>query len=297
VIAPVRETALPGLPLFRRGKVRDSYVVGEDLLMVATDRLSAFDVILPTPIPDKGVILTQLSRFWFGLTTSIVPNHVISAAVDGFPEALAAYRTDLGGRSMLVRRAERIDVECVVRGYLAGTAWAEYREHSTLAGEALPAGLRQSDRFTQPLFTPAIKNDAGHDQNISIAELRSLVGGELAERLEATSLALYEFAANHALQRGIILADTKFEFGWIDGELRLIDEILTPDSSRFWDASGYEPGRDQPSFDKQFVRDWLSQTGWNKEPPAPSLPPDVVSGTVARYHEAYERLTGSPLHV
>jgi phosphoribosylaminoimidazole-succinocarboxamide synthase len=297
VIAPVRETALPGLPLFRRGKVRDSYVVGEDLLMVATDRLSAFDVILPTPIPDKGVVLTQLSRFWFGLTTSIVPNHVISAAVDEFPEALAAYRTDLAGRSMLVRRAERIDVECVVRGYLAGTAWAEYREHSTLAGEPLPAGLRQSDRFTQPLFTPAIKNDAGHDQNISIAELRSLVGGELAERLEATSLALYEFAANHALQRGIILADTKFEFGWIDGELRLIDEILTPDSSRFWDASGYEPGRDQPSFDKQFVRDWLSQTGWNKEPPAPSLPPDVVSGTVARYHEAYERLTGSPLHV
>jgi phosphoribosylaminoimidazole-succinocarboxamide synthase len=297
VIAPVRETALPGLPLFRRGKVRDSYVVGEDLLMVATDRLSAFDVILPTPIPDKGVVLTQLSRFWFDLTTSIVPNHVISAAVDEFPEALAAYRTDLGGRSMHVRRAERIDVECVVRGYLAGTAWAEYREHSTLAGEPLPAGLRKSDRFTPPLFTPAIKNDAGHDQNISIAELRSLVGGELAERLEATSLALYEFAANHALQRGIILADTKFEFGWIDGELRLIDEILTPDSSRFWDASGYEPGRDQPSFDKQFVRDWLSQTGWNKEPPAPSLPPDVVSGTVARYHEAYERLTGSPLHV
>jgi phosphoribosylaminoimidazole-succinocarboxamide synthase len=291
----VLDATLTGLALFRRGKVRDTYCLGDDLLMVASDRISAFDVILPTPIPNKGVVLTQLSRFWFDLTRGIAPNHLITATSTGFPPELAELRTLLAGRAMLVRQAERIDVECVVRGYLSGTAWLEYRQVESVGGEAMPAGLRHADRFPRPIFTPAIKNDSGHDQNISVAQLRDAVGSDLAGRLETTSLALYEFAAAHALRRGVILADTKFEFGWIDGELCLIDELLTPDSSRFWDAASYEPGRDQPSFDKQFVRNWLIATGWNKEPPAPALPPDVVAGTVARYLEAYERLTGSPL--
>lgn len=289
------DSTLPGLTHFRRGKVRDTYVVGDDLLMVASDRISAFDVILPTPIPGKGAILTQLSRFWFGLTDEIIPNHLITASVDELPDELAQYRDELAGRAMLVRRAERIDVECVVRGYISGSAWVEYQKSSTVAGEPLPAGLRQADRFPQPIFTPAIKNDDGHDQNISIAHLRELVGLDLAASLETTSLAVYEYAAGHSLLQGIILADTKFEFGWIDGELRLIDEILTPDSSRFWDAAVYEPGRDQASFDKQFVRDWLNLSGWNKEPPGPELPAEVVAGTLSRYQEAYERLTGSTL--
>jgi phosphoribosylaminoimidazole-succinocarboxamide synthase len=295
VTASTIDSTLPGLTLFRRGKVRDTYVVGDDLLMVASDRISAFDVILPTPIPNKGVILTQLSRFWFGLTEAIVPNHLITASVDELPDDRAVHAEELQGRAMLVRRAERIDVECVVRGYLAGSAWREYQRFSTMAGEPLPAGLRQAVRFPEPIFTPAMKNDEGHDENISIAHLRELVGWDIAASLETTSLALYSFAAAYALERGIILADTKFEFGWIDGELRLIDEILTPDSSRFWDAALYEPGRDPASFDKQFVRDWLSQSGWNKEPPAPELPSEVVTGTLARYHEAFERLTGSTL--
>ncbi len=293
--ASTLDATLPELTLFRRGKVRDTYVVGDDLLMVASDRISAFDVVLPTPIPEKGVILTQLSRFWFGLTGAIVPNHLVSASVDELPRSLAPHAERLRGRTMLVRRAERIDVECVVRGYLAGSAWVEYRQSSTVAGESLPAGLRQAERFPQPIFTPAIKHDDGHDQNISIAQLRDLAGWDLAQSLEKTSLALYDYAARYSLERGIILADTKFEFGWIDGELRLIDELLTPDSSRFWDAGVYEPGHDQASFDKQFVRDWLNQSGWNKEPPAPELPPEVVAGTIARYNEAYERLTGSAL--
>jgi phosphoribosylaminoimidazole-succinocarboxamide synthase len=298
VIAPTLNSILPGLTLFRRGKVRDTYLLDDALLMVASDRISAFDVVLPTPIPGKGAILTKLSVFWFGLTEMLVPNHLISAATFAdFPPELASFESKIAGRAMIVRRAERIDVECVVRGYLAGSAWSEYLKTGTVAGEKMPEGLRQADRLPRPIFTPAIKNDAGHDLNTSIAALRDLVGSELAERLESTSLALYEFAAAHAAHRGILLADTKFEFGWIDGELRLIDEILTPDSSRFWDAAGYEPGHDQPSFDKQFVRDWLAQSGWNKEPPGPELPPDVVAGTLARYQEAYERLTGSPLHV
>jgi phosphoribosylaminoimidazole-succinocarboxamide synthase len=292
VIAAGLDATLLGLPLFRRGKVRDTYLMGDALLMVASDRISAFDVVMPTPILGKGSILTQLSRHWFGLTEAIVPNHLITADIADFPSELALYESELAGRAILVRRADRIDVECVVRGYLAGSAWSEYLESGTVASEPLPAGLRQADRLPSPVFTPAMKNDAGHDQNIPIATLRHLVGSELAEKLEATSLDLYEFGAAHAARRGIILADTKFEFGWIDGELRLIDEVLTPDSSRFWDAEGYEPGRDQPSFDKQFVRDWLSRSGWNKEPPAPTLPLDVVAGTVSRYREAYVRLTG-----
>jgi phosphoribosylaminoimidazole-succinocarboxamide synthase len=297
VIAPALDATLPGLTLFRRGKVRDTYLFDNALLMVASDRISAFDVVLPTPIPGKGAILTQLSRYWFGLTGSIVPNHLISATFADFPPELASYESELAGRVMLVRRADRIDVECVVRGYLAGSAWSEYLKTGTMAGERLPEGLKQAEHLPRPVFTPAIKNDAGHDQNISIAALRDLVGSELSERLASTSLALYQFAAAHAARRGIILADTKFEFGWIDGEFHLIDEILTSDSSRFWDAVAYEPGHDQPSFDKQFVRDWLTQSGWNKEPPAPSLPPEVVAGTLARYHEAFERLTGSPLRL
>jgi phosphoribosylaminoimidazole-succinocarboxamide synthase len=295
VIAPPVGATLPGLTPFRRGKARDTYVLDDALLMVASDRISAFDVVLPTPIPGKGVILTQLSRFWFALTEKIVPNHVISADFAEFPPELTPYEARLAGRAMLVRRAERIDVECVVRGYLAGSAWSEYVRNGTMAGEPLPPGMRHADRLPRPIFTPAAKNDAGHDENLSVSALRETIGAELAARLESTSLALYAFASDHAARRGIILADTKFEFGWIDGELRLIDEILTPDSSRFWDAAGYEPGHEQPSFDKQYVRDWLAQSGWNKEPPGPELPPDVVAGTVARYREAYERLTGLSL--
>ncbi len=291
----VMETALGDLPLFRRGKVRDTYELGELLLIVATDRISAFDVVLPTPIPSKGAVLTQLSRFWFEQIRDFVPTHFVTATFAEYPDVLKPYRAEIAGRSMLVRKAERIDVECVVRGYLAGSAWAEYRRDGTVAGERLPAGLRQADRLPEPIFTPAIKNDAGHDVNISNAELARLVGEDLARRLAETSLQIYRFAADLALRRGIIVADTKFEFGWIDGELAVIDELLTPDSSRFWDASIYDPGQDQPSFDKQFVRDWLIASGWNKEPPAPELPRDVVAGTAARYHEAFKRLTGTPL--
>jgi phosphoribosylaminoimidazole-succinocarboxamide synthase len=295
VTSPVVETTLDGLRLVRRGKVRDTYDLGDRLLMVATDRLSAFDVVLPTPIPDKGKVLTQLSRFWFGLTYTLVPNHLVTARLREFPADLRSLDADLAGRVMIVRKAKRIDVECVVRGYLAGSAWAEYWQRGTVAGEPTPTGLRHADRLARPIFTPVIKNDAGHDENISVSALRAMVGASLAERLETATRALYDFATDYALPHGIIVADTKFEFGWIDGKLALIDEILTPDSSRFWDAATYEPGRDQPSFDKQFVRDWLAQSGWNKEPPGPSLPPDVVAGTAARYREAYERLTGSSL--
>jgi phosphoribosylaminoimidazole-succinocarboxamide synthase len=295
VTATVHSLSLPQLQLFRRGKVRDTYVVGDALLMVATDRISAFDVILPTPIPRKGMVLTQLSRYWFELTRGVMPNHFISADFATFPAELKPYAGQLNGRSMLVKQAERIDIECVVRGYLAGSAWAEYRKEGTVAGERLPAGLQQAERLPEPIFTPAMKADSGHDVNISIAELSNQVGEELASQLEACSKRVYELAADFALRRGIIIADTKFEFGFIDGTLTLIDELLTPDSSRFWDASQYQPGRDQASFDKQYVRDWLETTGWDKTPPGPDLPSDVIAGTAARYHEAYKRITGSPL--
>jgi phosphoribosylaminoimidazole-succinocarboxamide synthase len=299
----VRSVELPDIPVFRRGKVRDTFDLGDHLLMVATDRISAFDVVLPTPIPGKGIVLTQLSTFWFELTSGLIPNHLLSSdpfashLMDGadLAEALAAAGESLRERSMLVRKAERIDVECVVRGYLAGSAWAEYRASGAVAGEPLPAGLLQADRLPAPLFTPAIKNDAGHDVNVSPRELAELVGEGLARRIEEISRDLYNVAADYALERGVILADTKFELGWVDGELTLIDEALTPDSSRFWDAATYAPGGDPPSFDKQYVRDWLTRSGWNKEPPGPELPPDVVAGTAARYLEAFERLTGRPL--
>ena len=289
-------TDLPGLALFRRGKVRDTYRLSDDLLLfVTTDRISAFDVVMPNGIPDKGRVLTGLSRFWFDRLRDLVPNHLVSCDVADLPPALAAQRDMLAGRIMIGRMAERIDIECVARGYLAGSGWAEYRRTGGMAGYDLPAGLSESARLPRPLFTPALKNDAGHDENITVARLVAIVGADRARELERKTLTLYAEASAYAAARGIILADTKFEFGSIDGELALIDELLTPDSSRFWDVHTYEPGRPQASMDKQPLRDWLEATGWNKQPPAPPLPPEIVEATRARYLRAYERLTGAPL--
>jgi len=269
-------------PLFRRGKVREMYDLGHGrLLMVASDRVSAFDVVMNEPIPGKGAVLTALSRFWFSRTAAVVPNHVL----DIEPPA------EVADRAIVVRRAERIDIECVVRGYLAGSAWTEYVRSGTVASEPLPSGLVESARLPQPMFTPAIKAETGHDENISLVQLRSLVGAEVAERLETLSVRLYQSGAQHALSRGVILADTKFEFGWCDSELIVIDELMTPDSSRYWPLDGYRAGRPQPSYDKQFLRDFLERSGWNKQPPPPPLPSDVVDGTAARYQEALRRLT------
>ncbi|MDO8670026.1 MAG: phosphoribosylaminoimidazolesuccinocarboxamide synthase [Dehalococcoidia bacterium] len=297
-------TDLPGLSF--KGKVRDTYAMGDRLLMIATDRLSAFDVVLPDGIPDKGRVLTLLSEFWFGRTRHLVSNHLlgivgvgnkeIDAAVAAhFGPSLAKISADLSGRSMLVRKAERIDIECVVRGYLAGSAWSEYAERGTVCGEAMPTGLQESEKLPEPIFTPAAKADTGHDENISIARMKELVGGPLTDKLMEITLSVYSFADNYARQKGIIIADTKMEFGLIDGEVILIDELLTPDSSRFWDAEGYQVGRSQPSFDKQFVRDWLSASGWDKEPPGPRLPDDVVEKTTEKYREAYQRITSQSL--
>ncbi len=291
----VIETHCDKLPLLFRGKVRDIYDLGDRLLLVATDRISAFDVVLPTPIPHKGVVLTQLSAFWFGRTSSIVRNHLISTDVQAFPLAAREYADQLVGRSMLVRKAQRLDVECVVRGYLAGSAWAEYRKTGTVCGQVLPTGLAWNERLAQPIFTPATKAATGHDQNISIDRMSELIGQDLTRRIVEISLRIYREAHSYAVTRGLILADTKLEFGLVDGELMLIDELLTPDSSRYWDAELYEPGRDQPSFDKQFVRDWLESIAWNKEPPAPTIPPDVVERTSQKYRDAYRRLVGAPL--
>jgi phosphoribosylaminoimidazole-succinocarboxamide synthase len=289
---PTRETLLPGIPLFRRGKVREMYDVGlGQLLMVASDRISAFDVIMDDLIPGKGQVLTALSAFWFDFTRDVVPNHLVSTNVAEFPESVQPFEEQLAGRTMLVRRTERIDVECVVRGYLSGSGWAEYKRSGTLADEYLPAGLLESGQLDRPRFTPAIKAESGHDENISRDFLKTLVPPALAEELEAISLALYERAEGHARSRGLILADTKFEFGLTDDGVILIDEILTPDSSRYWPMDQYQPGGPQPSFDKQPLRDWLESTGWNKEPPPPPLPPDVVASTEARYREALRRLT------
>lgn len=288
------ETSL-SFPRFHRGKVRDTYVLdGRHLLMVATDRISAFDVVLPTPIPLKGAVLTMLSKFWFEQTVDLVPNHLVEVVLD--PQRAAELgNPKLVGRAMVVRRAERVDIECVVRGYLAGSAWEEYRRTGEVCGIRLPAGLREAERLPEPIFTPATKAETGHDENISFGRMAELVGAELAGKLRELSLKLYTRAAAIAEARGIIIADTKFEFGLLDGRVIVIDELLTPDSSRFWDASLYEPGRPQPSFDKQYVRDWLVQSGWNREPPAPPLPEEVVAGTVSRYLEAYRRLTGREL--
>lgn len=282
---------LENLPLFRRGKVRDTYDLGDALLMVATDRASAFDVVLPEPVPNKGRILTRMSAFWFEATRELTPNHLISTDVADLPEVALPYRNELEGRFMIVKKAERIDVECVVRGYLAGSGWAEYRQSGTICEEPLPAGLVESSRLDKPVFTPAAKNDSGHDANISVAHMESLLGEDLTEQLKNASLGLYGYAERYARKRGIIIADTKFEFGFVDGELILIDEMLTPDSSRFWDVDLYVPGRAQDSFDKQPLRDWLIATGWDRNPPAPSLPAEVVRATAERYQTAFERLT------
>ncbi len=295
------KTELP-LPLFFRGKVRDSYDLGNILLIVATDRISAFDVVLPVGIPDKGSVLNQLSVFWFNQTKNLVPNHLIEAVSDAscldsyLPvDSHFACPSYLAGRSMIVKKVERIMVECVVRGYLSGSAWAEYQKKGTVCGISLPQGLLESQQLPQPLFTPTTKAESGHDLPLTVAELKKLVGKTLAEKLQEKSLAIYHHAQQYAQTRGIIIADTKFEFGLDGDNLILIDELLTPDSSRFWDAKLYQVGQSQPSYDKQPVRDWLIKSGWNKEPPAPTLPPEVIAATTKRYRQAYQRLTGESL--
>jgi phosphoribosylaminoimidazole-succinocarboxamide synthase len=280
----------------RRGKVRDVYDLGDSLLIVATDRISAFDVIMPNGIPDKGKILTALSLFWFERFGGRFEHHLLGADASRFPAALAQYAPQIAGRSMLVKKAAVVPIECVARGYLAGSGWKEYQQTQSVCGVRLPPGLRQCDKLPQPIFTPATKEESGHDINISYEDAAARAGAETASVLRDRTLSLYSQAADYAADRGVIIADTKFEFGRLpDGRLILIDEILTPDSSRFWPADQYQPGRDQPSFDKQFVRNWLERQPWDKTPPAPALPPDVVEGTRRRYLEAYERLTGREL--
>ncbi len=295
-MAAVVETNLPGIPLLARGKVRDIYDLGDRLLLVVTDRISAFDVILPRPIPDKGKVLHQVSSFWFRHFEDVVPNHLVADRVDDFPEELRAHRDQLAGRTALVKKAKMFPVECVARGYLAGSGWKEYRETGRVCGIPLPAGLRLSDRLPEPIFTPATKAEEGeHDENISFDRMVEIVGGEVAEKLRSLTLDLYRRAAAWAEERGIIIADTKLEFGIIDGEIAVCDEMFTPDSSRFWPADRYEPGKSQPSWDKQYVRDWLESTGWDKRPPAPEMPDEVVEGTRRRYLEILELLTGRGL--
>ncbi len=294
-MSAITETHLPGQKLLSRGKVRDIYDLGDRLLLVATDRISAFDVVLPQPIPDKGKVLNQLSAFWFDWSAPIVGNHLVSADAGSFPAALQPFREVLAGRSSLVRKAAMFPVECVARGYLSGSGWKEYRESGTVCGIRLPAGLRESDRLPEPIFTPATKEETGHDINIPFETACELVGTGPASELRRLTLALYGRAAAYAAERGIIIADTKFEFGVIDGAIAICDEMLTPDSSRFWPADQYAPGGPQPSFDKQFVRDFLESIRWDKSPPAPDLPADVIAGTRARYVEALTILSGHGL--
>ena len=286
------ESVIPGLTPWRRGKVRSVYEAGPDhLVLVASDRLSAYDSVLPTPIPGKGAILTRLSGWWMRTLKSASPHHLVSDDPRQFPAPFNAHVARIEGRSHYVRRAERVDIECVVRGYLTGSGWKEYKASGAVCGIALPAELRDGSKLEPAIFTPATKEDHGHDENIAFARMVEIAGRETAEALRARSIAIYEEARARAWDRGLVLADTKFEFGWVDGKLTLIDEALSPDSSRYWDRAEYEAGR-LLSFDKQYVRDWLDQSGWNHEPPAPALPPDVVAKTVERYHEAYRRLTG-----
>ncbi len=287
----VRETKLPGLDV-RRGKVRDIYDLGEHLLIVATDRISAYDVVMPTGIPDKGRILTGLSVWWFDFLSDVTPNHLVTAEVAEMPAELRGHADALAGRSMLCRKAEVYPVECVVRGYLAGSGWREYRDRGTVCGIELPEGLAQCDALPEPIFTPATKAESGHDENISPEQAAEIVGDDVAATLRDRSIALYKKAADYARERGILIADTKFEWGRAGDEIILIDEVLTPDSSRFWPADDYEPGRDQASFDKQFVRNYLDTLDWDKTPPGPDLPDDIVAQTREKYVEAYERLTG-----
>ncbi|NPB09027.1 MAG: phosphoribosylaminoimidazolesuccinocarboxamide synthase [Thermodesulfobacteria bacterium] len=291
----VFETDFPKLKLLHRGKVRDLYDLDDALLMVATDRISAFDVVMPTPIPDKGKVLTQMSLFWFDFLKDVVPNHLLTANVEEYPEEAREYAEVLRDRSMLVKKAKPLPVECIVRGYLAGSGLKEYRRSGTVCGIKLPPGLKEADRLPEPIFTPSTKAQEGHDVNITFEECADLIGREMAERVRDLSLEIYRRAADYAEERGIIIADTKFEFGLLNGDLILIDEVLTPDSSRFWPKEEYEPGRPQKSFDKQFLRDWLEEIGWDKKPPAPELPEEIVQKTRARYLEALKRLTGKEL--
>jgi len=289
----LRETQFAGLTPSARGKVRDIYDLGDKLLIVATDRLSAFDVVMPTPIPDKGKVLTQLSLFWFNLLKDVIQNHVLSATE--FPTPFDAHREELAGRSMVVKKTQPLPIECVVRGYVSGSGWKDYKATGAICGIPLQAGLVESDKLPEPIFTPATKATSGHDENISFECAAGMVGKELAEQVRAVSIAIYKRAAEFAAPRGILLADTKFEFGLLNGELIWIDEALTPDSSRFWPAAQYQPGGAQPSFDKQFVRDYLERIQWPKTPPGPELPPDVVGATRSKYREAYRILVGREL--
>lgn len=290
MIMPLLQSDLPGIPLFARGKVRDVYDLGDRLLIVATDRISAFDAVSPTPVPGKGILLTQISLFWFGLLD--FPNHIVATDPADYPAELRPFADQLAGRSMLVHKAKRLDLECVARGYITGSGLKDYLRTGAICGHRLPAGLVESQELPEPIFTPAAKNDTGHDENVDREAAAKIVGSEYAAYLEKTTLDLYDRARRHARERGIILADTKFEFGIHDGRVILIDEVLTPDSSRFWPADSYAPGRGQPSFDKQFVRDYYESLAWDKNPPAPPLPAEVVEKTLDKYREAYQRLTG-----
>lgn len=290
---PLLQIEIPGVRKLKSGKVREVFDLGDSLLFVATDRISAFDCVMPNGIPRKGEVLTQISHFWFDQTEQIVPNHRLTRCNDALPAGLQS--SQMARRSMVVKKATPLTIECVVRGYLAGSGWKEYQRSQTVCGIKLPAGLVECSELPAPIFTPATKAETGHDENISFETAAKLVGADVAERVRELSLRIYQFARDYARQRGIIIADTKFEFGLFNGELLLIDEVLTPDSSRFWPAAEYVPGRSQPSFDKQFVRDYLETLAWDKTPPAPALPPEIVARTQAKYLEAYERLTGAQL--
>jgi phosphoribosylaminoimidazole-succinocarboxamide synthase len=292
---PILQLDLPGVKKLRSGKVRDIFDLGDALLLVASDRISAFDVIMPNGIPRKGEVLTQISHFWFEKCASLVPNHLLARANDPLPKNLQPFADQLARRSMIVKKAKPLAIECIVRGYLSGSGWKEYKQAQTVCGINLPAGLTESAELPEPIFTPSTKAEAGHDENISFAQAQKIVGADLAAQARDLSLKIYRAGRDYARQRGIIIADTKFEFGLSDGELILIDEVMTPDSSRFWPADQYQPGRGQPSFDKQFVRDYLETLDWNKIPPGPKLPDDVVAKTSAKYLEAYEKLTGKKL--
>ena len=295
----VTRTEISACPLISRGKVRDIYSVDDkSLLIVTTDRMSAFDVMMGRPIPYKGVILNQITLFWVDMFKDIIPNHIIESDVSRFPAELAPWKDELEGRAVIVRKAKPLPIECIVRGYLSGSGWKAYQKTGEIYGHKLPAGLRESDKLETAIFTPSTKAEFGfHDENISVAKAAEIVGAEVEEQVEKAALAIYERARQYAASRGIIVADTKFEFGFVDGKLRLIDEVLTPDSSRFWAADKYEPGHGQPSFDKQYLRDWLTSQPWNKQPPAPELPDEVVDATAAKYREAYRMITGRELNV
>ena len=289
------ETQFKDVKIFRKGKVRDVYELGEHLLIVATDRISCFDYVLPTPIPDKGKILTRMSLFWFNFLKGTIENHLISSHIEDLPPAMRDAQADLLGRIMIVKKAKVVPFECVVRGYISGSGWKEYQKSKSICGIKLPAGLKESDRLPEAIFTPSTKADVGHDENVDFDYMKNKIGNDLAGQLRDLSLKIYNKAASYALGKGIIIADTKFEFGLEGDKLIVIDEMLTPDSSRFWDAKLYKPGQSQPSYDKQPVRDWLTNSGWNKEPPAPMLPPEVIDSTSRIYRTAYERLTGKKL--